>query len=97
MTIAPEVSDTASSVLRQRTVRRYRPDVAATRKTPQRTVGISARTWKLLAAAATATGSDRATVIRQFALWFTGEPGSKLPQRPERRTWIDTVDLDADE
>lgn len=96
MTIAPEVSETPPAVLSQRPRRRYRRAVATrSRKTPQRTVGMDGRTWKGLDAAARATGSDRATVLRQFALYFMAEPGAKLPQRPDRRTWINTVDLDS--
>lgn len=98
MTIAPEVSETPPDVLSPPPRRRYRRAVTArARKTPQRTVGIDKRTWKGLEAAARVTGSDRATVLRQFALYFIMEPGAKLPQRPERSTWINTVDLDSDE
>lgn len=35
-------------------------------------------------AAAHAAGSDRSNITRQLWAWFAGQPGAKLPERPEQ-------------
>lgn len=38
--------------------------------------------WEPLQREAERVGSDRSTVLREFAQWFTRQPGARLPQRP---------------
>jgi hypothetical protein len=38
--------------------------------------------WDRLGAAADQAGTDRSTVLREFARWFTRESGARLPKRP---------------
>ena len=35
-------------------------------------------------AAARTAGGDRSGITRQLWAWFAGQPGAKLPQRPEQ-------------
>jgi hypothetical protein len=52
-------------------------------KTPPRQIRIG-DTWYDFDAAAKAMGTERATVIRELIDWYIGEPGAKLPKRPDR-------------
>lgn len=83
MTIAPELGDNASSLLRQSHVSGYGPRVAATpRRTPQRTVAVEQDDWRDLDTAARRAGYERAVVVRAFIRWYIRRPGAQLPQRP---------------
>lgn len=54
------------------------------RKTPQRTIAVPDDEWDDFGRAASAVGSGRGKVLRQFAAWYISEPGVKPPQRPTR-------------
>lgn len=38
--------------------------------------------WNRLGEVASAAGTDRTAIIREFVRWFVREPGAKLPPRP---------------
>lgn len=40
--------------------------------------------WENAGAVASAQGTDRGTVIKQFLRWYTGEPGAELPSPATR-------------
>lgn len=45
--------------------------------------GISDEEVAAFDAAAHSAGSDRSNITRQLWAWFSGQPGAKLPERPE--------------
>lgn len=50
--------------------------------TARQTIRMDEELWKKLDAATKALGTDRSTVLRDFARWYVREPGAKLPRRP---------------
>jgi hypothetical protein len=52
-------------------------------KTPARQIRIG-DTWYDFDAGAKSMDTERAAVIRELIDWYIGEPGAKLPKRPDR-------------
>jgi len=53
-------------------------------KNKHRMVRFSDEDWRELGELTEALGTDRSTVLRQFAHWWMRRRGAKLPERPER-------------
>lgn len=50
--------------------------------TARQTIRADVPLWERFDESATAAGSDRSTVLREFMRWHSGDPGAKLPKRP---------------
>jgi hypothetical protein len=50
--------------------------------TPRQAFRVEPSLWETFGVAAALTGSDRATVLREFMRWFIRERGAKMPVRP---------------
>lgn len=55
-------------------------------KTPLQNVRMEKPLWRRLGRAAAAVGTDRSTLIREFAEWVVREPGARIPRRPDAPT-----------
>lgn len=53
--------------------------------TTRHTIRMDDELWKRLGEAAERAGTDRSTLLREFARWWLGDPAAKLPDR-DRRT-----------
>jgi predicted transcriptional regulator len=53
-------------------------------KTTARAIRLDDKLWLELGELATAMGTDRASLLRQFAEWMVRRPGARLPARPAR-------------
>jgi hypothetical protein len=40
--------------------------------------------WVKFGEAATRAGADRGSILREFIRWYVGEPGAKVPRRPDQ-------------
>lgn len=75
----PECYNTAGRVNPQAHIH---PGVMPGRGTPLACIRVPEETWKRFAELATANGTDRSAVLRQFIDWYLRVPGAKLPDRP---------------
>lgn len=50
--------------------------------TARQTIRIDEALWESLDKAARAAGTDRSSVLREFARWYVHEKGAKMPRRP---------------
>jgi hypothetical protein len=52
------------------------------RGTPKITLRVPEETWRRFGLAAAKAGVDRATLLRAFIAWYSGDIDAKLPDRP---------------
>ncbi|WP_154697021.1 hypothetical protein [Lentzea guizhouensis] len=52
-------------------------------KTPIKNIRVETDEWDAFGAACKLAGADRSAVIRDFARWYTRQPGSTMPKRPD--------------
>ena len=62
---------------------------------PQHTVRMDEFTWERFGTAAARAGTDRATLLRQFALWYLRE-GPLPPRMPPQSVRSSEADHDSD-
>lgn len=55
-------------------------------KTPLQNIRMEKALWRRLGRASDALGTDRSTLLREFAEWVVREPGVRMPKRPDRPT-----------
>jgi len=53
---------------------------------PQHTVRMDDLTWEIFGDVARDAGTDRATLLRQFVLWYIRARGATMPPRPAVRS-----------
>lgn len=55
-------------------------------KTPLQNVRMEKSLWRQFGRAAATIGTDRSTLVREFAEWVVREPGARMPKRPDTPT-----------
>jgi hypothetical protein len=52
--------------------------------TPMRAFRLAEAMWAKFGEAAARAGTDRGSILREFIRWYVGEPGAKMPRRPDQ-------------
>lgn len=65
-------------------------------KTKAKPIRIPLGLWNAAGDAATAHGTDRSALIRDFFVWYTRRPGAKQPKRPDAGEWSIPIDGEDD-